>query len=219
MQLSSEQEKQETESSNYLASIVNVDSELARRMLRKHNGDVAKAADALLTGGDSAVESWEPRRRTTPDPMYADGLDTTTPTASTIVTPIPSSSVIDLTGDGDDEDLTRAIQMSMEDSSRIVPEFTSSQRAPHPDWQVVRSNVMYNFSATLSQKSSQSHIPRLQYPIQRRPMKIILWTKLFKLVSKTSPKMQIHIQSHNQFAKGGGLYHSSRLLQSGWQLQ
>ena len=145
MQLSIEQEKQETENSNYLASVVNVDSELARRMLRKHNGDVAKAADALLTG-DSAVESWEPQRRTTPDPMYTDGLDTTTPTASSIVTPIPSSSVIDLTGD--DDELTRAIQMSMEDSSRVVPEFTSSQRAPHPDWQVVRSNVMYNLTAT-----------------------------------------------------------------------
>jgi hypothetical protein len=152
MQLSSEQEKQETESSNYLASIVNVDSELARRMLRRHNGDVAKAADALLTGGDSGMETWESQRRTTPDPMYSDGLDTTTPTASSIVTPIPSSSVIDLTA-GDDEELTRAIQMSMEDSSRVVPEFTPSQRAPHPDWQVVRSNIMYYFPATFSLKS------------------------------------------------------------------
>lgn len=159
MQLSSEQEKLETENSNYLASVVNVDSELARRMLRKHNGDVAKAADALLTGGDSGVDAWEPQRRTTPDPMYSDGLDTTTPTASSIVTPqaIPSSSVIDLTTD--DDDLTRAIQMSMEDSSGVVPKFTSSQRAPHPDWQVVRSNVMYYFSAKFSQKSSQSTTP------------------------------------------------------------
>lgn len=148
MQLSSEQEKQETEKSNYLASFVNVDSELARRMLRKHNGDVAKAADALLAGGDSGLDTRESQRRTTPDPMYSDGLDTTTPTASSIVTPIPTSSVIDLTGD--DEELTRAIQMSMEDSSRIVPKFTTSQRAPHPDWQVVRSNVMCNFSTTFS---------------------------------------------------------------------
>jgi hypothetical protein len=153
MQLSSEQEKQETENSNYLASFVNVDSHTARRMLRKHNGDVAKAADAILTG-DSTVDVWDSQRRTTPDPMYSDGLDTTTPTASSIVTPIPSSSVIDLTAD--DEELTRAIQMSMEDSSRIVPKFTPSQRAPHPDWQMVRSNVMYNFSATFSQKSAQS---------------------------------------------------------------
>ena len=146
MQLSSEQEKLETEKSKYLASVVNVDSELARQMLRKHNGDVHKAADALLTGGDPRVDNWDSQRRTTPDPMYADGLDTTIPTASSIVTPVPSSSVIDLTGD--DEELTRAIQMSIEDSSRTVSKFTPSQRAPHPDWQVVRSNVMYNFSAT-----------------------------------------------------------------------
>lgn len=155
MQLSSEQEKLETENSNYLASVVNVESHIARRMLRKHNGDVAKAADALLTRGDSGVDAWDSQRRTTPDPMYSDGLDTTTPTASSIVTPIPSSSVIDLTADADEE-LTRAIQMSMEDSSRIVPKFTPSQRAPHPDWQMVRSNVMYNFSAAFSQKSAQS---------------------------------------------------------------
>ena len=153
MQLTSEQEKQETENSNYLASVVNVDSHIARRMLRKHNGDVAKAADAILTG-DSAVDIWDSQRRTTPDPMYSDGLDTTTPTASSIVTPIPSSSVIDLTAD--DDELTRAIQMSMEDSAQIGPKFTPSERAPHPDWQMVRSNVMYNFSATFSQTSAQS---------------------------------------------------------------
>jgi hypothetical protein len=160
MQLTSEQEKQETENSNYLASVVNVDSHIARRMLRKHNGDVAKAADAILAG-DSAVDVWDSQHRTTPDPMYSqDGLDTTTPTASSIVTPIPSSSVIDLTAD--DEELTRAIQMSMEDSahalpsypSHSVPKFTPSQRAPHPDWQMVRSNVMYNLSGKNSQKSA-----------------------------------------------------------------
>ena len=119
MEHSIEQE-QEIENSKYLASLVNVDSELARWMLRKHNGDVAQAADALLSGGDFSVESWEPQRRTTPGPMYTNGWDTTrtTPTASSIVTPIPShseSSVIDLSGD--DEELTRAIQMSMEDQS------------------------------------------------------------------------------------------------------
>ena len=153
MQLTIEQEKLEMENSNYLASVVNVDLHIARRMLRKHNGDVAKAADAILTG-DSGVGVWDSQRRTTPDPMYSDGLDTTTPTTSSIVTPIPSSSVIDLTTD--DDELTRAIQMSMEDSSQIVSKFTPTQRAPHPDWQMVRSNVMYNFSARFSQKSAQS---------------------------------------------------------------
>lgn len=154
MQLTSEQEKQELENSNYLASVVNVGPHIARRMLRKHNGDVDKAADAILAG-DLGADVWESPHRTTPEPMYSqDGLDTATPTASSIVTPIPSSSVIDLTTD--DEELTRAIQMSMEDSSQTVPKFTPSQRAPHPDWQMVRSNVMYNLSGRFSQKSAQS---------------------------------------------------------------
>jgi hypothetical protein len=153
MQLTTDQEKLETENSKYLAWVVNVELHIARRMLRKHNGDVAKAADAILAG-DSAADLSESQRRTTPDPMYSDGLDTTTPTASSIVTPVPSSSVIDLTVD--DEELTRAIQMSMEDSPQAAPKFTPSQRAPNPDWQMVRSNVMYNFSGRFSQKSAQS---------------------------------------------------------------
>jgi len=156
MQLISKQEKQEKENSDYLASVVNVDTSIARRMLRKHNGDVAKAADAILAGDLGGGDAWESQHRTTPEPMYSqDGLDKATPTASSIVTPIPSSSVIDLTAD--DEELTRAIQMSMEDSSQ-VPKFTTSQRAPHPDWQMVRSNVMYNLSGDSSQKSAQSTI-------------------------------------------------------------
>ena len=164
MQLTAEQEKLEIQNSNYLASVVNVDSLIARRMLRKHKGDVAKAADAILAG-DLGTDIWEPQRRTTPDPMYSqDGLDIATPTPSSIVTPVPSSSVIDLTAD--DEELTRAIQMSMEDSSQ-APKFTPSQRAPHPDWQMVRSNVMYTFSTRVSQKiCSKHHILRLQYPIR-----------------------------------------------------
>ena len=133
MQLTSEQEQAETEKGNYLASFVNVELHIAKRMLRRHNGDVAKAADAILTG-DPGADSWDSQRRTTPDPLYSqDGLDTATPTVSSMVTPVPSSSVIDLTTD--DEELTRAIQMSMEDSPQAAPKFTPSQRAPNPDWQ------------------------------------------------------------------------------------
>ncbi|KAF8805609.1 hypothetical protein BYT27DRAFT_7192382 [Phlegmacium glaucopus] len=151
MQLISKQEKQEKENGDYLASVVNVDTYIARRMLRKHNGDVDKAADAILAG-DLGEDVWH-QHRTTPEPMYSqDGLDMATPTASSIVTPIPSSSVIDLTTD--DEELTRAIQMSMEDSSQTVPTFTASQRAPHPDWQMVRSNAPVSNSTTTHEDHS-----------------------------------------------------------------
>lgn len=145
MQLTSEQEKHEMKKSDYLASVVNVDSQIARRMLRKHNGDVDKAADAILAG-DSGADVWESQHRTTPE---QDGLNAAKPTTSSIVT-LPSS-VIDLTAD--DEELNRALQMSLEDSSQNVTKLIPSQRAPHPDWQVVRSNVLYDFSERFSQKS------------------------------------------------------------------
>jgi hypothetical protein len=144
MQLTSEQEKHEMKKSDYLASVVNVDSQIARRMLRKHNGDVDKAADAILAG-DLGADVWESQHRTTPE---QDGLTAAKPTSSIVTLPSP---VIDLTAD--DEELNRALQMSMEDSPQNVTKLTPSQRAPHPDWQVVRSNVLYDFSKRFSQKS------------------------------------------------------------------
>jgi hypothetical protein len=69
-----------------------------------------------------------------------------------MVTPASSSSVIDLTAD--DEELTRAIQMSMEDSSQAAPKFTPSQRAPNPDWQMVRSNAPVSNSTTTHEDHS-----------------------------------------------------------------
>jgi len=74
-----------------------------------------------------------------------------------MVTPVPSSSVIDLTAD--DEELTRAIQMSMEDSSQAAPKFTPSERAPNPDWQMVRSIISRKL---FSKACAKHHILRLQ---------------------------------------------------------
>lgn len=50
-----------------------------------------------------------------------------------------SPPMIDLTGD-DDEDLKRAFQASMEDQG---PTLRPSDRAPHPDWAMVSSNVRF----------------------------------------------------------------------------
>lgn len=138
MQLT-DQEMQENEENdvNFLTSMANVDAQTARRVLKKHNGDMAKAADALLAG-DRAGD-WEKQIRTTPEPMYSDGMNTSTPI--TINLPLPSTSVIDLTADTEDDEMTRAIQMSMEENSQSGPQFGPSERAPHPDWQMVRSNV------------------------------------------------------------------------------
>lgn len=137
MQLTTEQEQLEKDNSELLANITGVHSDIAIKALRKHNGDMEKAADALLNGYRG--EDWETKHRTTPEPMYTDGLKTSTSNTSAA---LPSASVIDLTND--DDDMTRAIQMSMEGSSQAQtqPHFGPSDRAPHPEWQMVRSNVI-----------------------------------------------------------------------------
>jgi len=148
MQLTAEQEHAERENGELLASIANVDSETARRVLRKHNGDMEKAADALLTGDRG--ETWEERLRTTPEPGYNGGqaAEMKIPSLESIMN--PSSSVIDLTSN--DDEMSRAIQMSMQESSQPQdgPQFGPSERAPHPEWQMVRSNVTWNPSDNYS---------------------------------------------------------------------
>ncbi|KAH9474579.1 putative ubiquitin carboxyl-terminal hydrolase K02C4.3 [Psilocybe cubensis] len=130
MQLSLEQERLEQNNGDLLAQISNVDTQVARRVLRKFNGDMEKAADALLAG-DRALD-WETKHRNTPEPTYSDGKD-----SSKSVMPAPSTSVIDLTAD--DDEMTRALQMSMDESSQ-VSKFGPSDRAPNPEWAMVRSN-------------------------------------------------------------------------------
>lgn len=135
MQLTAEQQEVERVNSELLVNITGVDIDIAVKALRKHNGDMEKAADDLLNGYRG--QEWETKHRTTPEPMYSDGLKT-----STSNPPAASTSVIDLTND--DDDMTRAIQLSMETSSQVQSQtnFGPSDRAPHPEWQMVRSNVM-----------------------------------------------------------------------------
>lgn len=94
-------------------------TEVARRVLRKHNGSSDKAAEALLAGDngeDDAVVS-----------IHTAGAAQPT--------------VIDLTGD-DSEEVNRAIRMSLnEEEETALPKFGPSNRAPDPAWQVVPSNV------------------------------------------------------------------------------
>ncbi|KDR77055.1 hypothetical protein GALMADRAFT_155717 [Galerina marginata CBS 339.88] len=140
MQLTPEQEQAEKDNGDLLASIANVDGEIARRVLRKHNGDMEKAADALFAG--DRAEVWETKHRTTPEQMYLDGRNNNSTSSLPALAPLPSTSVIDLTAD--DDDINRAIQMSMQESSQQTqsqPHFGPSERAPHPEWQMVRSNA------------------------------------------------------------------------------
>jgi hypothetical protein len=93
---------------------------------------VQKAADAILEGdrGEDHDPSWHSQiENTQTRPM--------TPPPSSVKQQGHASSVIDLTSD--DEDLSRALVASLEPHNGT--KYGPSQRPPHPDWAVVRSNV------------------------------------------------------------------------------
>ncbi|KAL0567984.1 hypothetical protein V5O48_014003, partial [Marasmius crinis-equi] len=104
-----------------------VDSTMALRVLRKFNGDVEKAADAMLAGDRGIQDS------------------TSTPK---VVTTTPAQNLIDLTGDDNDEEMTRALQMSMETDQPNLSEatFGPSSREPDPNWAVVPTNTQQQLS-------------------------------------------------------------------------
>ncbi|CCM03777.1 uncharacterized protein FIBRA_05924 [Fibroporia radiculosa] len=107
-----------------------ITSDVALKLLRKHFGDVEKAAAAIFDGGltneiqqlETAEVSSKRSRPQTPPPSK----------------PENSSPVIDLTADDDDHELSRALRASLEDHA---PKFGPSDRAPDPNWAVVPSNV------------------------------------------------------------------------------
>ncbi|KAF9260732.1 hypothetical protein L218DRAFT_932236 [Marasmius fiardii PR-910] len=102
-----------------------VDATVALRVLRKFNGDIDKAADAMLAGDR--------------------GLQAEYPTTPKIVSTTPSNNVIDLTGD--DEEMSRALQMSMESEPKPAePMFGPSNREPDPQWAVVPTNAQQQLS-------------------------------------------------------------------------
>ncbi|KAF5348037.1 hypothetical protein D9758_010059 [Tetrapyrgos nigripes] len=104
---------QEQESVSLLASMAAVDHGIALRVLRKHNGNMERAAEALITGD----------RGESPQPPKTTSID-------------PSATVIDLTGDDNDEEMNRALQMSL-DESASQPQFGPSTRPPDPNWSMV----------------------------------------------------------------------------------
>ena len=132
------EERQESEGVEILASMMGggLGLEEARRVLRKHKGNVQKAADAILGGdrGEEISTSWI-ISSTSQETIHADPASSS---GASQATQASSSTVIDLTSD--DDDISRALQMSMETISP-EPTFRPSDRAPHADWQMVPSNV------------------------------------------------------------------------------
>lgn len=104
--------------------------EVARRVLRKHNGDAERAANAMLSGDKGEEDDIPPL-------MANDPPSGTQSTSLAQITPLPNDSVIDLTVPQED-DLSRAIQLSMNDTSNV--KFGPSERAPNDAWSMVPSN-------------------------------------------------------------------------------
>ncbi|KAI0962288.1 hypothetical protein AcV7_001167 [Taiwanofungus camphoratus] len=101
--------------------------EVALTVLRANHGDVEKAALAFLEGDFSK-----------PQQAAEAGMSGSGPRTPPPSKPENSHSVIDLTADDEDKELSRALAASLEDQA---PHFGPSNRAPDPNWAVVPSNV------------------------------------------------------------------------------
>ena len=151
----------EDENVTFLTSMMgNGDPEIARRVLRKHNGDVNKAATSILEGDTGAEESWPTDYSNLVDvPASVTGPSTpprkqshTIPLVRTLITFIASKperdkSIIDLTGDEEKSELRRALEASLSTSAYgpSTTQFRPSQRAPDPNWAMVPSNVCFSW--------------------------------------------------------------------------
>ncbi|KAF7440180.1 hypothetical protein PC9H_000524 [Pleurotus ostreatus] len=135
----------ENESVELLSAMMggDIDLDLARRLLRKCNGDVQKAADALLEGtAKGMLEETAVIRRTGSLNTIRTDERPRSRTAGRPGTPVQPS-VIDLTGEGEDDELSRALNLSMEthsneQSTRVDRDQKSAP--PDPAWAMVRSN-------------------------------------------------------------------------------
>jgi len=139
--------------SELLSGITGVEPHITRRVLEKYGGNVEKAADALLSGDRGLEEPQQhpqhhenmKKHRTTPEPSYHESSRRPAvgpgPSAN-LAAPASTSGVVDLTGeDEDDPQLRQAMELSM--GSQTAPQFQRSDRAPDPNWQMVRSNVRF----------------------------------------------------------------------------
>ncbi len=160
----------ENESVELLSAMMggDIDFDLARRLLRKCNGDVQKAADALLEGtAKGMLEETAVIRRTGSLNTIRTDERPRSRTAGRPGTPVQPS-VIDLTGEGEDDELSRALNLSMEthtneQNTRVDRDQKSAP--PDPAWAMVRSNVplpldnIYAVVSLIEGMCRNQHIP------------------------------------------------------------
>jgi hypothetical protein len=158
------------------------DEERARRVLRKHKGNVDAAAHAMLEG-DNGEEAWPLKNadfggkgvlnvpRNTPErdnvhllPRYVQSKN---PAQLNVAQPpvqqasASDTEIIDLTADDDmDPELKKAIALSLEDeksrqndsSIEQSQTFRRTEREPDPAWAMVPSNAVVSFKICYQHK-------------------------------------------------------------------
>lgn len=107
-----------------------IDREIARRVLRKYNGDVDKAASAMFEGERGDELLW----------ATSSQLDIGSQKQLPAPTAVRPNSPVDLTGD-DDGDLQRVMRESM-NTIQPRPVFGPSERPPDPNWAMVPSHTV-----------------------------------------------------------------------------
>ena len=133
-----EEVQQEQDGVELLAGMMggNVGLEEARRVLRKHKGDVQKAADAML-GGDRGQQ--EEGSSTQDNKSFVEPAASSSGTRQAVQTQGSSGNVIDLTAE---DDYTRPNRWENLRSRQQEVKFGPSERPPDPAWQMVpTSNV------------------------------------------------------------------------------
>lgn len=124
--------KEEENVLNLTQMMGELDPEIARRILRRHGGDVQKAATSILEGDRGGDESWPSEL---PPLTYDDGSLTVGPRTPPPSKPEQDTAVIDLTDE--DKELKMALEASLEQTGT---RFGPSDRPPDPNWAVVPSN-------------------------------------------------------------------------------
>jgi hypothetical protein len=145
----------EEENVTFLTSMMgDGDPDVARRVLRKHNGDVQKAATSILEGDIGAEDSWPTDFGSLTDVSISVVGPSTPPreyvtssksfkSSKTLVASKPEKdkTVIDLTGD-DERELRHALaSLASSQYESSASQLRPSERAPDPNWAMVPSNV------------------------------------------------------------------------------
>ncbi|KAJ7698232.1 hypothetical protein B0H16DRAFT_1484510 [Mycena metata] len=129
----------ETEDGKFLADITGTEFEHALFILRKHDGDIEKAVESILSGASAPVEMEQGRGRTREELEWIANIKQD----FAFMFPTPPNHTDDSGGGrGRGQSADRVIDLTGEDSPPAADtRFRATTRSPDPAWQTVRSNA------------------------------------------------------------------------------